>query len=475
MSKTLKVILFAIGGFVGLLVLVALGLLLFGDFNTHKPRLEVAASDVLGMQVHIGRLGIGFVPGLHVTLKDVRIQNRGMDVASADETRLAVDLLPLLHAEVRIDSIALIRARIYIEGDRDGLFNFEDPERDERVIPALEWARVSLVDATLLYTDKKSEAAFEVGNCNVVARELRLAEGKSSDFLKNISVAAKMACATMQAKDFVLSDLTFSAIVNGGVFELAPVSMRVFSGQGSGSVQADFSDAVPRYRVQYGLTQFRIEEFLKTLSPQHVAKGLMDFSASLTLRGKTAHEIRKSAAGEISLRGENLTLEGSDLDEELSRYGSSQNLNIVDVGALFFAGPVGLLVTKGYTFASIFTGSEGSTRIRTLVSEWRVEHGVARAHDAAMATNEHRLALKGGIDFANEQFEDVTVALIDAKGCAVMQQKIRGPFQKPVVESPNILVSLAGPAFRLLKKGRSVFTGGECKPFYAGSVAPPTE
>jgi hypothetical protein len=48
------------------------------------------------------------------------------------------------------------------------------------------------------------------------------------------------------------------------------------------------------------------------------------------------------------------------------------------------------------------------------------------------------------------------VALIDTKGCAKVNQKISGTFQKPVVEKLNILVALAGPALKLLKKGSSV-------------------
>jgi AsmA protein len=54
-----------------------------------------------------------------------------------------------------------------------------------------------------------------------------------------------------------------------------------------------------------------------------------------------------------------------------------------------------------------------------------------------------------------------------------LNQKISGPFQKPVVEKPNILVSLAGPALKLLKKGRDILPGGKCEVIYAGSVAPP--
>ena len=89
----------------------------------------------------------------------------------------------------------------------------------------------------------------------------------------------------------------------------------------------------------------------------------------------------------------------------------------MDVAALLLAGPAGLAVTKGYNFASNFQESEGRSEIRALVSDWKVERGVAQAQDVAMATKQNRVALKGGLDFVNERFVDVTVALIDTKGC----------------------------------------------------------
>jgi AsmA protein len=132
-----------------------------------------------------------------------------------------------------------------------------------------------------------------------------------------------------------------------------------------------------------------------------------------------------------------------------------------------------LVVTRGYSFSSIFQRSGGSTEIRTLVSDWKVERGIAHAKDVAMATPQNRVALSGGLDLVTQQFDDVTVALIDAKGCSKVQQKIRGPFEKPVVEKPSVLMSVTGPALNLLKKGRALFPGGRCQAFYAGSVAPP--
>jgi len=65
MQRPLKITLFIVGGFVGLLVLVAAGLFFFVNANAYKSRLETAASGALGMEVKAGgRLGIGFFPGL---------------------------------------------------------------------------------------------------------------------------------------------------------------------------------------------------------------------------------------------------------------------------------------------------------------------------------------------------------------------------------------------------------------------------
>jgi AsmA protein len=361
---------------------------------------------------------------------------------------------------------------ISIERGRDGKFNFEKPEGAKGTFPTPDLAKVSLSDGTLLYTDKQSGKRFEAGNCNLDMSRLRLLEGKSSDLSKSSSFTAEFACREIRAKTLTVSDLKFSVDGKDGVFDLKPVTMRFFGGQGSGSIRADFSGSVPLYHVHYSLLKFRIEEFLKALSPKKVAEGSMDFSANVSMQGKTMNEIKRTANGEASLHGENLTLNGSDLDGEFSRYESSQSFNLVDMGAFFFAGPFGLAVTKGYNFASNFQGSGGSSTIRTLVSDWKIERGVAQAKDVAMATNENRIALKGGLDFVNERFDDVTVALIDAKGCPRVQQKIRGSFRNPVVEKPSVLRSLAGPALKLLKQARDLFRG-QCEIFYAGSVAPP--
>jgi AsmA protein len=482
MANQRKTVLFAAGGVVALLILAAVALVLIVDVNAYKPRLEAAASDALGMEVHIGgRLGIGLFPGFHVRLEDARIRNRGADVASAKETLLGIELLPLLHKELRIVKIGMKAPRISIEQDRDGKFNFETPEGEDRKKTSgeakrtrfsLDVTKISLSDGALFYADKKTGEVLEAGDFTLDVSRLRLTGGKKPDLLKDLSFVAEFACKEFRKGSLAVSNLKLRLEGKDGILDLNPVTMRLFGGQGSGSLRVNVSGSVPHYQLSYFLSRLRIEDFLKVLSPKKVAEGSMDFSSSLSTQGKTMNEIKRNANGEVSLRGENLTLDGVDLDRNFSRYESSQSFNLVDVGAFFIAGPFGPLITKGYNFGSLFRGSGGSTRIRALVSDWKVEHGIAQAKDVAMATNENRIALVGGLDFINERFNDVIVAVVDGKGCAKVRQKIRGPFQKPEVEKVSVLHSAAGPLLNLFKRAEKLL-GEQCEVFYAGSVAPP--
>lgn len=472
MARSTRTLLSVAIGVACLLVLVAGALFFLADGNVGKARLEGAASRALGVEVSVGgRRGISFFPGMLVTLEDVHIHNLGRDLAYAKQARIEVGLLPLLKNEVQVERITLQHATVSIEKDRDGRFNFEQPEAAAATLTPLDWPNVSLSHGTLVYVDQGSGGGFEAADCRLDMYRLRLSGGQVSNLIKDLSFTAELACGEFRNEGFTVSDLKLSAVAKDGVFDLSPLTAWIFGTQGSGSLQVDVSGAVPQYRIQYSLPQFPIEEFFKTMARQKVAAGRMDFSANLSMQG-TGKEMRQSVKGQISLRGKNLTLSGGDLDAKLSRFESSQNFSLVDAGAFFFAGPLGLVVTKGYDFANILQGAGGSSEIRALVSDWKVERGVAHAQDVAMVTKENRIALRGGLDFVNGRFNNVTMALVDAKGCAKVRQRINGTFQNPLVEQPSLLASLTGPVRGLLQKGSELF-GERCEVFYAGSVAAP--
>ena len=472
MSRLYRIVLLAASAVAGIVLLAASATAVVLRV-TARSRMEAIASEALGMEVHIGgRLAVGFLPGLHVSLADVHVRNRGAEVAATAEVDLGIELVPLLSSELRTTRIGLRGLTITIERDANGTLNIEALGKPDGSPPTVTVTQVSVSDATLIYADKRSRRGFEAAGCNLDVSRVRLSSGDGLGLLKNLSLAAKLACGQIRTKDFTASDLRLSVEGQNGVFRVDPVTVQLFGGRGSGAVSADFSGSLPVYQIRGRLAQFRLEEFLRSPAPKSLGEGSMDFSTSLGLRGTTMAELLGSVGGTASLHSDDLRLAIGNLDETLSRYESSQTFNLVDVGAFFFAGPLGLAVTKGYNFARIFQGAAGTTTLRTLVSDWQVENGLAEAQDVAMATPHNRIALRGGLDFVSGQYDRVTVAVIDATGCATVQQRVHGPFMNPVVEKPNVMATLTGPTRTLLRKARSLL-GGKCAAFYSGSVTPP--
>lgn len=473
MTKALRISLFTLAGVAGALALAVFAMLVFVDVDAYKPRVEAAASAATGMDVTVeGPLRIGFLPGLHVVLNDVHIRNGETEIAFVTKLELAIELLSLLRQELRFESIALNRARITIARDRDGKYNYETPPKAAKTPQPLYLPTISLSELDIVYLDSRSGRNLELGNCN--ARVTDLHHPGAAPLPKRLSLSGLFECAEVRGMDIALSDLRIPMVATEGVFILEPVTMHVGGGQGSGSLRMDLSGESPDLALSYTLSKFRVEEFLKSLPPGKSVSGQMDFSTALTLRGQTGIELVQSSRGELSLSGSDLTLTGVDLDKAFSNYESSQNFSLFDAGAILLTGPIGLTISKGYDFSSLALQSGGSTKIREVVSVWKVEKGVARAGDVALATNENRLAIQGGLDFVKDEYDELVMALVDSRGCAIVGQKIQGPFGKPVVEKPGVLKSLAGPILNLAGKARDLFGDpNDCEVFYAGSVAAP--
>jgi uncharacterized protein involved in outer membrane biogenesis len=471
-SKLLKRCLYALGAGLGLLMIGG-AVAVFSWERNSKAQVQAAASAALGMQVTIGELKVRVFPGFGMTLQEVRIRNQGSELATAKEARLEIELLPLLlHRQIRIPVIVLTHVALAIEQGRDGKFNFEVPSSAGSSRPEVDPTDISLADVSLVYTDKQNGNEWRAESCDMQPGRLQISAAKTADLMNSLAITGAVSCKQIQTRKLTLSDVKLKLAAKQGLFEFSDIAMRAYGGRGSGDVHANFTGHLPAYRVHYVLASFRIEEFWKNFSQKKIGAGLMNFSTDLTLSGYTVLELTASSVGEASLRGSNLTLATGDLDGELSRYESTQKFSLIDVGAFLVAGPLGLAVTKGYDFARVLDSPGGSSEIPSLTSEWQIEHGVALAKDVAMTTAKNRIALKGALDFVNDRFQDVTVALVDKRGCVRVQQTAHGPFSQPDVEKPNVLVSMTGPVHTLFKQAKHLM-GGHCEVFYAGSLPPP--
>ena len=482
----MKKLLVALGILVGLLVLAGAAIVLLVDVNAHKPRIETAVSDALGMEFRIrGKAGLRLFPSAGIALSDVRLRNRGTDLATAETLRVGVRLLPLLlDRQVNITELALGKPVIRIEKGADGKFNYETPPGP--VKPAskgadapsapLNVARSSISAGKIVYVDRKAGSETSLDAIDLSVRDLSIPSARGAELMKGISFTGDLSMKGIRSKDLAVSDVRAKVTAGAGIYEIRPFTMKLFGGEGTGGVRVDLSGDRTALKVGYTLANFRAEEPLAALARKKYLSGTMTVTPDLSLRGKGADEMKRTLSGTVSLRGDGLTLHGMEIDRVLSTVEAAQNLNLADVGAFLLAGPLGSAVVKGYRYGEVYrsTAGEGESRITRLVSDWTVRNGVAEARDVAFSTEKNRIALKGKLDLVNGQFVDVTVAALDGKGCAKLRQKISGPFADPRMDRMSMLQSVAAPILGILEREARRFLGSQaCEPFYTGTVPHP--
>ena len=472
-----KKILLIITGVIALVVLAGILALLL-NIKAFTPQIEEAASTALGMDVRIkGRIGIALFPGFGLSLKDVSVRNKGLDVVTIEKMRIRLKLIPLARFEIKIIQIELVKPVFSIVRSKNGMFNFEKPGRTswEKL---LAMKKISIAQGSLVYTDETSSEKIEVDGLDLSIRNLFFSGTDNLEPFKNISFTGDTRCKKLKIYNFPLMNLEMSATVGKGILDIKPISMNIFGGTGNGDIHVDLTGPSPRYRVIYSLNRVRIEDLLELYSlkkiPPKTIEGPINFSADLTAIGRSADEAKRSLNGDLSLNGENLMLYSIDIDAFIMKYERSRNFNLVDLAAFLLAGPIGPVLTKSYNFARLLEESQGGKGIvRKLVSVWKVKNGIAEARDVALASKKQRIAMTGGLNFINEQFVDVTVAVLDKRGCAIYSEEVRGPFREPQIEKESVFRSIAGSVLNPLGDAWKFLQGEECTVFYSGSVAQP--
>lgn len=471
-NRKRKVLWIAGGAILAVIVLIILALL-FGT-NAIKSRIEATASRTLGMDVHSrGGVSVSFFPVFGASLADVTVKNGGADVATMANMKIELKLLPFIKRRFETSRLELVKPVISIVRQKNGKLNIET-QGGEPSGNLVTVKKLIISQGSLLFTDLKSGGKIELEGVDITAGNLSAGGTPGGDPLKTISFTDDIRCRTIRAGNLTLTDLEMKVVGENGVCDVSHARMRVFGGTGSGTLHADFTGPEPHFRIIFAVSRLKIEELLQESPNAKSMEGLADLSADLTASGKTAVEVKRSLSGQVSLNGENITLNSMDIDGLISSLQRSRRFNLVDVGSFFLAGPLGPVLTRGYHFADLYKESHGGKGvIAKLVSVWKVGDGVAEAVDVAMATKKRRIAMKGGLNFIDNRFEDAIVAVLDQRGCAVFTQRIHGPFSRPEIGKINILRSLTSPVTSLLRIAKKLFESGPCDVFYSGSVAPP--
>ena len=464
------------GGVVVLIVIAAIVAVLLFDINSYKSKIETTASEATGLDVRIkGRMGLSFFP-FGLSAKDIHVANKGSEILSLEQLNLRAELIPLLKKQLKVTACEFVKPAVTIVKDAEGKYNFESTKK----ISAIGWPgtgsglnELKLSRGALVYLDKKTGEKTELKEINLATRDLSMA-GTQGGIIKNVSFAGSFDCKELLQKDLRIENLKAPMKAEKGVFSLKPLTMDVFGGKGEGDVTADESACDPAYKLNLKVSKLDFDKLEKFFGTKKVIGGKGDLSVSLTVKEKGHGNLISNLDGTFALRGDNLVTYTMDLDKVLSKYETSQKFHLVDIAAFFFVGPLGTVALKGYRYGDFYYEAQGGQgAITQFISHWKIQNGEADATDCALATHHNRAALKGKLNLVSERFDNVTVALLDDKGCATFKQTITGSFDSPRAGTVSSVESLAGPIFDVYRKAKRFAQAGKCEVFYDGAVQQP--
>ena len=327
--------------------------------------------------------------------------------------------------------------------------------------------KIDLREADLHFVNVKD--TFETSFLNLLAREIYWDNKPESNLLSTLNGDIQLSMERLETDYFDIDDLEYSIDISDGVFDISTEKTRFFAKAGAGDyILAPFA-VVPYYKLISKVEGFDVTELLTALKSDTLLSGTMDIYMDLSLEGRDREELLSSLNGELNFYGENLLLYGIDLDEVIKKFKRSQNFNLVDLGAVMFAGPAGLALTKGGNYASMLVTNYGDTsHVTEIVSDWEFESGTIFLRDVAFATEESRVAAKGWLDFQKDSL-DISFAVINKKGCNLIGQDLYGSTKDPEKSKIKLISTLLAPVTNLLE----VTLGIDCEPFYEGRVKHP--
>ena len=239
-----------------------------------------------------------------------------------------------------------------------------------------------------------------------------------------------------------------------------------------GLLEIDLSGGKPVIELEYRLEDFPVEVLTGKFYPERLITGPVDIALDLSTAGENAEACILNADGSLVIKGRELTIHGVDLDELLKRYRRTQRFDLIDVGAVFLAGPFGAVVTKGMDFARVFDVAMASgkqSRIPRLHSAWAFHDGLVESRDVALTTKTSRIAVDGRINMRTDSIDQLTIAVVDEKGCSVVDQTRAGSSDKLEVSELRIAGALLGPVINIL----DLVSLQQCEPVYEGVVDHP--
>jgi AsmA protein len=325
------------------------------DPNDYKQQISDQVEKATGRTLSLdGDIGLSVFPWVALELGPLSLSNAaGFDAehfAKIDAAQVRIKLMPLLQKKLEMDTIVLDGLVLNLEKNKAGSTNWDDlgqsadkkaedntpsntsDESSGAGLAALSIAGVELTNANIIWSDKASEAHYNIENFNLNTDPLEPGKPTAIEMDFDLSstepqMTAHIALESQLAVDlekqlYTLSDLSFKTQAEGHALPLPKIDLAI-----SGDVNADLENqTVDLSQLLIQIQELAIES---TINASQVLSDNPSFNGSLTIKPFNLRQLAKQLAIELPIMADDSTLELVQLNSQLS--GSDDHINLNDL------------------------------------------------------------------------------------------------------------------------------------------------
>lgn len=460
----------------GVIIVGLIAFVMMIDLNTYKPKIEQLVRDTSGYDLKIdGDIGVSFSP-IGISVNKVSVKSPGKETfASLGSFDVALELMPLMKKEIKVNYVTLSKLVLSIEKAKDGTFNFEvpavskeikevakDTTASETKLPLINVTEVRLKDSNVNYKDLQTNSVATLENINVMINDIQLDSTKEK--LQSIDFKGAVKIDTITYDKYKIKNTNVEFDMKDAIANITHMGYTIFDSTASGKARIDLHGINPKIVFEQNIPNLKLTNFSKEVLEKDLFDGLTNTDIKLSFVGGELKQIKETLSGSVSFDGKNILFKGYDLDKIAKTYNDTKDTKNINLGSILTT--IGTVDVKGDT-----------TAIEHLHVAIDIDKKIANLSDVAIATLKNRVALKGSVDIVNEKFIDVQVGLLEANGCAKYTQMIKGFFSNPSVkvddDMVNTMVNLASSFFGKKENVAPKKSNESCREFYNGVIKHP--
>ncbi|HEY5084415.1 MAG TPA: AsmA family protein, partial [Rhizomicrobium sp.] len=269
--------------------------------DRYRPRIVSYARQKTGLDISIGRLGVGLFP-LTVRLYDVEIKNPkpfpAGDFLKAPMVEAVVDVGMLFHRKVAFHSIVLDKPAIDFISDPDGLWNFQNPATPKQAAkksPRFSMgtiAKVEVKNGVLLGSalidpaDTPGPVVFEVRNFSGEATQIHFNAFKAPG--SATAIAGHLKADAARFGDVHVTNVSSDLRIRPAQLTFKGFHAKTYRGQASGDFTFNFAGKKTKFATQVQVSGIGPGYLLKEfVSGPEIVTGMM--KAEFKLAGEVEH------------------------------------------------------------------------------------------------------------------------------------------------------------------------------------------